>query len=141
MKNGKPAILINYRNEHVRCIYDAKEKVFVDYPNTKTEVTVFPVTPADIKRNLRKYKAFTNGALNKKGFQFLVSGLNSSEWNISTIKQKMIAKNLLDSYGKLTPNGIKFIKSNLAEKLTSIDGGDLALNEEGKETKLVKFIL
>jgi hypothetical protein len=29
----------------------------------------------------------------------------------------------------------------MTEKLTSIEGGDLALNEEGKETKLVKFVL
>ena len=32
-------------------------------------------------------------------------------------------------------------RPKLAEKITSIEGGDLALNEEGKETKLVKFIL
>ena len=141
MKNGKPAILINYKNEHVRCIYDAKERVFVDYPNSKYEVTVLPVTPSDIKRNLRKIGAFTNGALNKKGFAFLLSGLSSSEWFAETIKSKMIRHSYLDEHGKLTLSGIKFIKTNLVEKLTSIDGGDLALNEEGKETKLVKFIL
>jgi hypothetical protein len=138
---GKEAILVNYKNENVRCIYDAKERVFVDYPNTKCEVTVFPVTPADIKRNLRKLKLFTNGVFNKKGVLFLLSGLNSAEWNLQNFKSKMIETGFTTSEGKLTEAGVKFIKLNFAEKLTSIDGGDLALNEEGKETKLVKFVL
>jgi hypothetical protein len=138
---GKEAILVNYKNEHVRCIYDAKERVFVDYPNTKSEVTVFPITSTDIKRNLRKSKLITNGCLNKKGFLFLLSGLNSTEWTTNNIKRKMIESGFITSEGKLTEAGVKFIKLNFAEKLTSIDGGDLALNEEGKETKLVKFIL
>jgi hypothetical protein len=141
MNKGKPAILVNYKDDNVRCVYDANEKVFVDYPNTKAEVTFFSVSNADIKRNLRKLKFFTNGSFNKKGFAFLLSGLNSSEWKPETIKSKMIAEGLLDLSGKLTISGIKFIKTKLAEKLTSIEGGDLALNEEGKETKLVKFIL
>ena len=138
---GKEAILVNYKNEHVRCIYDAKERVFVDYPNTNYDVTVFPVTPADIKRNLRKVKLFTNGVFNKKGVLFLLSGLNSAEWTLQNFKSKMIETGFTTSEGKLTEAGLKFIKLNFAEKLTSIDGGDLALNEEGKETKLVKFVL
>jgi hypothetical protein len=37
--------------------------------------------------------------------------------------------------------GVKFIKSNFAERLTSNRWRRLlALNEEGKETKLVKFV-
>jgi hypothetical protein len=141
MQKGKPAILVNYKEEKVRCIYDASERVFVDYPNTKTNVTVYSTTLADIKRNLRKLKLFTSGSLNKNGFLFLLSGLNPSEWTADNIKAKMLAAGYIDSSYKLTSNGVKFIKANMTEKLTSIEGGDLALNEEGKETKLVKFVL
>lgn len=137
---GKAAILVNYKEDNVRCIYDAEERVFVDFPNTKTEVTVFPALVADIKRNLRKAKIFTNGALNKKGVLFFLSGLNPSEWNIDNFKSKMISAGYMDASNKLTAAGIKFVKITLKEKLTSIVDGDLALNEEGKETKLVKFI-
>ena len=141
MQKGKPAILVNYKEEKVRCIYDASERVFVDYPNTKTNVTAYSITLADIKRNLRKIKLFTSGSLNKNGFLFLLSGLNPSEWNADNIKAKMLAAGYIDSNYKLTSNGVKFIKANMNEKLNSIEGGYLALNEEGKETKLVKFVL
>jgi hypothetical protein len=42
MKKGKAPLLVNYKNEGVRCVYDAYRKSFCGLlPNSKESVTIY----------------------------------------------------------------------------------------------------
>ena len=110
----------------------------------KIDVTIFPVTDADIKRNLRKILGFQDKKLSKKGFQFLLAGIKNPDVNESNMKSKCVELGLVDSDYRITKAGFTFLRKDLAEKLASIDGGDLAIDEcssKKDETKLVKFLI
>jgi len=143
MKKGKSASMVSYKNDNVRCIYElegSNQKVFVTYPDTKVSVTILPATDADIRRNLAKAHAFNDKKLNKKGYLFLLSGLHQLGFDETNIKSKLTELGITDAEHHLTKEGIKFIRKNMPEKLTSIVDGNLALDENRKDCKLVKFI-
>jgi hypothetical protein len=143
---GKSASMVSYKEEDVRCIYEiegSNQKVFVTYPDIKVSVTVFTATDADVKRNLAKVNAFNDKKLkklNKKGYLFLLSGLHHLGFTEENIKSEFIDMCITDKEHCLTKDGVKYIRNNMPEKLTSIVGGNLALDESQKNCKLVKFI-
>ena len=148
MSKGKSASLVNHKEEGIKCIYEVEgsnQKFFPQHPDYKVSVTIFPVTDADIKRNLKKILGFQDRKLSKKGFLFLLSGLqNNPEINETNMKSKCIELGLVDKEHHITKAGFAFLRKDLAEKLASIDGGDLAIDEcssKKDETKLVKFLI
>lgn len=140
---GKSASMVSYKEEDVRCIYEiegSNQKVFVTHPDTKVSVTIFPATDADVKRNLAKVNAFNDKKLNKKGYLFLLSGLHHLGFTEENIKARFIDMCITDKEHVLTKDGVKYIRNNMPEKLTSIVCGNLALDESKKDCKLVKFV-
>ena len=147
MSKGKSASLVTHKEEGIKCVYEiegSNQKFFPQHPDYKVDVTIFPVTDADIKRNLRKILGFQDKKLSKKGFQFLLSGIKDPTITESNMKSKCVEIGLVDSDYHITKAGFAFLRKDLAEKLASIDGGDLAIDEcssKKDETKLVKFLI
>lgn len=142
----KTASLVNYKEDGIKCVYEVEgsnQKFYPQHPNYKVPVTIFPATDADIKRNISKILGYQDKKLSKKGFLFLISGLDNTNINEINMKSKCIELGLLDSSHAITKSGFVFIRKNLAEKLSAFEGGDLAIDECSKkgEVKLVKYII
>ena len=145
---GKSASLVIYKSEGgVKCIYEiegSNQKFFPQHPNYKVPVTIYPVTDADIKRNLEKIQAIVKRKLTKKGYLFILEGLNNPAFDEVTIKSKLFELLITDKEHHLTQFGITYLRKNMTEHLTTIADGNLAIDEcsdKKGEAKLVKFML
>lgn len=145
---GKSASLVIYKNDGgVKCIYEiegSNQKFFPQHPNYKAPVTIYLLTDADIKRNLEKIQALVDKKLTKKGYLFILKGLNNPLFDEHNIKAKLFELLITDKEHRLTQFGIAYLRKNMSEHLTTIPDGNIALDEctdKKGESKLVKFML
>lgn len=143
MKAGKSATLVIHKEDVIKCIYEVEgsnQKFFPQHGEFKVPVTIYPITDADIKRNLKIAGLTENNKLNKKGFLFILPAIKSADIDEKNIKSSLVKLGYITTDNSLTKEGLIFLKTRMADELTGLKDGDLALDECSKNEKLVKFI-